>query len=609
MSANQNNESTIRYLCDEVENLDFNIRKSLGEMERNLGILPEQTIKPNILVLGILGCGKSSIINAVFKNMKRGEECEPLAEVHDVPEEEVNKALSTPSKQALESIKNSQLSSSTDNLRKSQSTHSRLSDVHDIDRTVLRSSKSSEDLAAEGKKNGTNSRPTSPTSQQSQKRDSKGVERRLSSSSKRDEKSKTPSHSKKSSFTKDSGSHLSKEERKEIGKFFQKYSTGQMNIYDSIGLTLENAEQFIENTTKFIREVHRFKLTGKDETGTNLKSLQETIHVVWFIIDSSRSLKRLHAWEKVLINTVLKDLPVIFILNKSDVSTEQERFQIIESLNRTQNNVDVINVVARSDHDEGLSRLVAKTKQVLPDVASEGFIAAQTLCTYHKEDKAFQIIKEFDKKFDHIKTKKGLTDWIMITLTRISNLWDFKEHACVMSQVLATQMTQDFKFKDTIFMLIRSKEEEKRKNHLVAFLILWNRGCRELHLKVLENLVTEISKTNEKHPDEPHLTPKEGLRKSGYVPQKNVTHHLDLINSCFKPLTSEIEHLEKELNGGHSIDELIRSEGVLYKSQSYSLTVSSKYRSHATWDNPDLISCSQPVDSDEISEVEDSDEE
>ena len=90
---------------------------------------------------------------------------------------------------------------------------------------------------------------------------------------------------------------------------FQRYAPedGNVVIYDSRGLEHGNTQLFIDDTRKFFQSL----------------SPEDSIHVVWYVINGAGS--RIQPFEEEICRTLFADTPIIFLINKADISTDEDR--------------------------------------------------------------------------------------------------------------------------------------------------------------------------------------------------------------------------------------------------------------------------------------------
>ena len=95
---------------------------------------------------------------------------------------------------------------------------------------------------------------------------------------------------------------------------FNEHSNEQFTFYDSKGFSSNDTQTFIERFTSFLKELENKK----------------TFFFVWFILNSA--IGRLQPFEEEICKKVLKKIPVCFILNKSDISSQTNREQLKNSI-------------------------------------------------------------------------------------------------------------------------------------------------------------------------------------------------------------------------------------------------------------------------------------
>ena len=117
------------------------------------------------------------------------------------------------------------------------------------------------------------------------------------------------------------GQNLAKEGTgKPVTQHFTKFAPDDkaVNLYDSKGLETGIADSFISTTKQFL-ETHA--ASTLDAT-----SAVNAIHCVWWVINCAGS--RFQPFEEEICRDLLKDLPIIFILNKADVVTKRAKHDL-----------------------------------------------------------------------------------------------------------------------------------------------------------------------------------------------------------------------------------------------------------------------------------------
>lgn len=304
---------------------------------------------------------------------------------------------------------------------------------------------------------------------------------------------------------------------KPITQNFQKFERDDkaVVVYDSKGLETGNIDEFVEQTQGFFEE-HRY---------TKKKKAENCIHVIWYVINSASC--RIQPSEERLWREVFNTAPLVFILNKSDISSEEDRAtlrEVIEGMNlpnlvgiyncRTQKfahavappkclncGSDDLMVRAKKkmwkcgDCDQdgtmvyttGLEEVIAATIKVLPMVAREAFISAQTVSFSTKEERAKIIIREFSNDYRQIRMSSTLLVHIAKMLTRLSILWEFKEHGHLYGKQIAEELLTSFSLRDKVYLFMhRNKHAHWRA---VALGVIWNRCVRYLARRVFHDSI------------------------------------------------------------------------------------------------------------------------
>eukprot|EP00761_Pharyngomonas_kirbyi_P003500 gb/GECH01003504.1/.p1 GENE.gb/GECH01003504.1/~~gb/GECH01003504.1/.p1 ORF type:complete len:487 (+),score=178.05 gb/GECH01003504.1/:1-1461(+) len=205
-----------------------------------------------------------------------------------------------------------------------------------------------------------------------------------------------------------------------VTQHFQKFEPQNkpICIYDSKGLELSAHEEFIKETGEFF-----VSLREKED-------VSEHIHVVWYVVNTARG--RFEEFEASLIREVFAPTPVIFVLNKADLADASQlraAKDVIEKEEFSNNKGIFINVSQRQNwsqpwcpscisddvfYDEetrelecaecgftdileetyNLQNLISHTCELLPDLAKDAFMYAQTASMTQKDDRARQMVKE-----------------------------------------------------------------------------------------------------------------------------------------------------------------------------------------------------------------------
>jgi ribosome biogenesis GTPase A len=93
-----------------------------------------------------------------------------------------------------------------------------------------------------------------------------------------------------------------------VTQHFQKFQpeSKPIVIYDSKGLEWQEHKKFIEETATFFTDLQKSK------------EVSEHIHCIWYVVNTGRG--RIEDFEIELVRKIFTNTPVLFILNKSDLS-------------------------------------------------------------------------------------------------------------------------------------------------------------------------------------------------------------------------------------------------------------------------------------------------
>lgn len=339
-------------------------------------------------------------------------------------------------------------------------------------------------------------------------------------------------------------------------------------IYDSKGLEVGDHAEFIKSTKSFLsasdaavddtKSVNTLSTTSskrrkkkhkeKDSNESSRSSASGSsehiaaahIHVVWYIINSAGS--RFQPFEGEVCKSLFNKLPIIFILNKADLSSTPDR----EGLRRSIMDLNLGNCIGIIDtictpslsalkipdvcptcgsddvdikrkrkimecedcsHVEqltietGLDVLVQRTMDALPALARERFVAAQRVSMHHKNVTARKIIEEFhDIDFGGARFERQLYKVVAKMVIRLSILWEFREHGHEYGLEIAKEHMGQYTFRDRLFLMVhkQDKHQDEKLAHTTALGIIWNRCVRELYKGLFLHTFGHAPETEEK---------------------------------------------------------------------------------------------------------------
>jgi GTP-binding protein EngB required for normal cell division len=149
-----------------------------------------------------------------------------------------------------------------------------------------------------------------------------------------------------------------------VTQHLQKYDSGQVVIYDTVGLEHGSSDQFVNDVKQFIA------------TSNKSSDVRDHIHVAWYVVDLAHA--RFQSFEANLCNTIFGDLPIFIILNKADTaSPEQARIVKNQILSLKLSNCKAVFEVVSDRKNYSVDncpkcesediRFRAKTKEVICD--------------------------------------------------------------------------------------------------------------------------------------------------------------------------------------------------------------------------------------------------
>merc|ERR1711990_540968 len=107
-----------------------------------------------------------------------------------------------------------------------------------------------------------------------------------------------------------------------VTQHFTRYELNDRDvvIFDSKGLENGFHEEFIRDTKEFLTQKGDF--------------VKDSVHVIWYIVNSAGA--RFQPFEETVCRTLYSGAPIMFMLNKADASTEEQRANlrsVIEGMN------------------------------------------------------------------------------------------------------------------------------------------------------------------------------------------------------------------------------------------------------------------------------------
>eukprot|EP01127_Copromyxa_protea_P002634 TRINITY_DN1256_c0_g2_i1.p1 TRINITY_DN1256_c0_g2~~TRINITY_DN1256_c0_g2_i1.p1 ORF type:complete len:664 (+),score=122.79 TRINITY_DN1256_c0_g2_i1:39-2030(+) len=276
-----------------------------------------------------------------------------------------------------------------------------------------------------------------------------------------------------------------------ITQHFTKYATPDMGvvIYDSKGLEHGHFQDFIDSTNTFFDSHH------VSENGESA----DAIHVIWYIINSAHS--RFEPFEETICRKLFNRVPILFILNKADISSPSDRNRLREIITdmNLPNCVGVYDVVAtpqsckieldecpkcHSDDiiikrrqammlcescgheqsvkaNDGLEIVIRATTQALPKVVRGAFISAQSVSFRLKEERSHQVIMEFWKDYSTVRSSARLVKIIVKMMASLSLVWEFKKHGTKYGTTLARDLIAGLNWKAKLGLLMRQSDDQR----------------------------------------------------------------------------------------------------------------------------------------------------
>ena len=121
-----------------------------------------------------------------------------------------------------------------------------------------------------------------------------------------------------------------------ITQNFTKYcpDTQPIVLYDSKGLEVGmQFDEFKQSTLEFFAknedDVHETHLNKNYEGGA--EGLEKKVHLVWYVINAASG--RVEDFEEKVCRELFGRLPIIFLLNKADIATEEQKASLRDVVN------------------------------------------------------------------------------------------------------------------------------------------------------------------------------------------------------------------------------------------------------------------------------------
>lgn len=316
-----------------------------------------------------------------------------------------------------------------------------------------------------------------------------------------------------------------------ITQKFYKYKSNNcpIVIYDSRGLEHGNSDLYIKSTKEFL-----------DKHSLSTSDNGELIHIVWYVVNSANS--RWHKFEENLCRNIFHNLPIMFILNKADLTTIKERELLrkcIMDMNLSNNSgiYDIVSIdgnvkniemcySCKSDDiiikkkiqtvqcmtcnytesylsynlsNNGRETLVTDTYNILPQSIKVAFSSAQyTSIDLKKQISNNSIIKYWDE-WKHINSSDEFMNIISNMMVHLSIVWNLR-HAEQYGNFMANDIIKVFE-NNNIVQLLYHSDENKQRIHCISICILWNRCLYGLIKMLFDDWKSENKHICDEHVD------------------------------------------------------------------------------------------------------------
>eukprot|EP01088_Endostelium_zonatum_P015014 TRINITY_DN3508_c0_g1_i1.p1 TRINITY_DN3508_c0_g1~~TRINITY_DN3508_c0_g1_i1.p1 ORF type:complete len:616 (-),score=177.29 TRINITY_DN3508_c0_g1_i1:71-1918(-) len=305
-----------------------------------------------------------------------------------------------------------------------------------------------------------------------------------------------------------------------ITQHFDRYAPEEVPIvvYDSKGLENGKADEFITSTKAFFSE-------HSSSNSSSQEDIRDHVHVVWYIINSAMA--RFQDFEKHICTNLFNSAPIIFVLNKSDLSTESERLGIREAIQSMHiancyGIFDTVSVAGSKqtiiDVDEcpncgsedvviskrkklmkcescgvtkslfrrnGLSDVIKATLGLLPVLARDAFVASQKVSIHAKEEQAKQVITEQATAIGQAHGRGILMNESAKMMTRLSIIWQFKEHGDSYGKDIVKHLGDKLTLRDNVMLILHQNKTPKTR--AIALGVVWNHCVRDLAMELFQD--------------------------------------------------------------------------------------------------------------------------
>ena len=112
-------------------------------------------------------------------------------------------------------------------------------------------------------------------------------------------------------------------------------------------------------------------------------------------------------------------------------------------------------------------------------------MSAQFASFLLKDKRCARIILDFAQEFDHVHLAHALVSIVAKMLTRLSILWNFKQHGHVYGSMIAHDVVEVLSMRDRVFILLSQNHDCKYS--LCAIGVLWGDFVRSLSMSVFQS--------------------------------------------------------------------------------------------------------------------------
>jgi len=135
----------------------------------------------------------------------------------------------------------------------------------------------------------------------------------------------------------------------------------------------------------------------------------------------------------------------------------------------------------------GLSDVIKATLGLLPVLARDAFVASQKVSTHVKEEQAKNAIIEQSNAIDKAHGRGGLMKETAKMLTRLSIIWQFREHGDMYGKEVVKHLGDTLSLRDSVLLILH--QNKTPKSRAIALGLVWNHCVRALAMELFKDTI------------------------------------------------------------------------------------------------------------------------